>query len=231
MGFINYFLIGFKFHSPQWTIYLVCLQSQELIARQVVGPRGEPSTVIMLNVWTINLMTYHYTRRSIHAHTLVWEDSVCSHRSPQLIKVLRITDCRMSSHKWMSFHITHPSQVQRSLMKRRWKHVRDRRSWWIQWNCVLCCTYELTLISKAFAMLQDRANLSMKMGLGCKVSPLAVELEAPASCEGKERTFSPRVDPTWVRNHTSKNIGQQKLALVFLFVLFSVCGFLLFCFV
>lgn len=31
-----------------------------------------------------------------------------------------------------------------------------------------------------------------------------------------------------MRNHTSKNIGQQKLALVFLFVLFSVCGFLLF---
>lgn len=54
---------------------------QEPRTRQLIGPRGEPTTKIMLKEHSIKpLLTYHYTHRQVHLSVLIIGAPFCSRR-------------------------------------------------------------------------------------------------------------------------------------------------------
>ena len=63
-GVTKHFIVGFKDYSIRYNLYMPLLLKQEPMSRQVIGPRGESSTIWLFSIDTvldILLMTYHYT--------------------------------------------------------------------------------------------------------------------------------------------------------------------------
>lgn len=55
MGITNNFLIGFRTHPIKEKSCLKSLLGQEPMAKEVIGPRGELTTVVLLSICSIKL--------------------------------------------------------------------------------------------------------------------------------------------------------------------------------
>lgn len=78
MGWTNHFLVGFKTFFTIWNQFLEALSGQGLVARQIIGPRGELASSIVDTILNWLLMSYSSTHRLVHLLTVIRDASICS---------------------------------------------------------------------------------------------------------------------------------------------------------
>lgn len=116
-------------------LHLVLLSCQVPVPRQVTGPKGEPSTIILLSrenikMTTNDLLLYPYINASLNSHQ--------RHSCREDTMAQRLTAGQCAKNKRLqstwpytrdTYHTLFP-KAQASSQKREWKDFRIQR-WWL----------------------------------------------------------------------------------------------------